>query len=341
MKRDKKIIQRYRPLILCIIFYILAIIVFTIWSNHSTTVTTLKTIDDRLQLAALSLKHILAEDFHDRATDPDSISFEEEMRNRKAVSSFAFESELEWLYTLVEKDGKFFFSAPSVTDEEAQERKSWYFYPYEDIPEEFVKAFQEKKTVFNTYTDQWGIYRSAAVPQTSPGGRTYLACADYNISDLKKILHKNLVQSILTAFYFLLASIPFVLSSFCIFHSYNKNLRDINRQLIQHKEHLEELVEERTSALHLANDHLRKEIEEKNIAEHNLQIKHDNLQKALNEVKTLSDLLPICSYCKKIRDDQGYWNQLEDYIEDHSSADFSHSICPSCFEIHFPGKKIK
>lgn len=54
------------------------------------------------------------------------------------------------------------------------------------------------------------------------------------------------------------------------------------------------------------------------------------LETALAEIKTLSGMLPICSSCKKIRDDQGYWQQLETYIETHSQALFSHSICPSC-----------
>ncbi|MCG8634339.1 MAG: PAS domain-containing protein [Desulfobacterales bacterium] len=54
------------------------------------------------------------------------------------------------------------------------------------------------------------------------------------------------------------------------------------------------------------------------------------LETALAEIKTLSGMLPICSSCKKIRDDKGYWNRLETYIEQHSGALFSHSICPAC-----------
>ncbi|MCB2186866.1 MAG: DUF3365 domain-containing protein [Deltaproteobacteria bacterium] len=56
------------------------------------------------------------------------------------------------------------------------------------------------------------------------------------------------------------------------------------------------------------------------------------LQKALDEVNTLSGLLPICANCKKIRDDQGYWHQVEVYIHDHSVAEFTHGICPECKE---------
>lgn len=57
---------------------------------------------------------------------------------------------------------------------------------------------------------------------------------------------------------------------------------------------------------------------------------NDSLRKALSEVKTLRGFLPICSSCKKIRDDSGYWNRIETYIRHHSEAEFSHSICPDC-----------
>ena len=56
------------------------------------------------------------------------------------------------------------------------------------------------------------------------------------------------------------------------------------------------------------------------------------LKDALENVRTLSGMLPICSYCKKIRDDKGYWQQLEAYITEHSEALFSHGICPVCAE---------
>jgi DNA-binding response OmpR family regulator len=55
------------------------------------------------------------------------------------------------------------------------------------------------------------------------------------------------------------------------------------------------------------------------------------LEEALSRVKTLQGLLPICSYCKKIRNDRNYWQQVEGYISDHSQAQFSHGICPECY----------
>jgi len=59
------------------------------------------------------------------------------------------------------------------------------------------------------------------------------------------------------------------------------------------------------------------------------------LQKALEDVKLLSGLLPICMWCKKIRDDQGYWNAIEHYLRQHSEAEFTHGICPECKSKYF------
>ncbi|HNY66894.1 MAG TPA: PAS domain S-box protein [Deltaproteobacteria bacterium] len=63
------------------------------------------------------------------------------------------------------------------------------------------------------------------------------------------------------------------------------------------------------------------------------------LQYAIDRIKTLSGLIPICAGCKKIRDDKGYWNGLEEYLEQHSDASFSHGLCPECFGKYFPDAK--
>jgi PAS domain S-box-containing protein len=60
------------------------------------------------------------------------------------------------------------------------------------------------------------------------------------------------------------------------------------------------------------------------------------LQDALANIKTLRGLLPICASCKKVRDDKGYWNQIESFVRDHSEAEFSHGICPDCMNKLYP-----
>ncbi len=81
-----------------------------------------------------------------------------------------------------------------------------------------------------------------------------------------------------------------------------------------------------------------RDITDRKKAEQEKETLISDLQSALAKVKKLSGLLPICACCKKIRDDRGYWNQIENYIHEHSEADFSHSICPECFKKQYPGE---
>jgi signal transduction histidine kinase len=83
-----------------------------------------------------------------------------------------------------------------------------------------------------------------------------------------------------------------------------------------------------------AEEALRKHQEE---LEGLVQRRTADLQQALANVKTLSGFLPICAQCKNIRDDQGYWNEIEAYIRDRSEAQFSHSLCPDCARTLYPG----
>ena len=88
-----------------------------------------------------------------------------------------------------------------------------------------------------------------------------------------------------------------------------KRRQAAERELQKHHDHLEELVEKRTF----------------------------ELRDALSKVRVLSGFLPICASCKNIRDDKGYWNQIEKYIREHTYAEFTHSICPDCAKKLYPG----
>ena len=302
-------------LALCLLLYVLAVAGFAVWSYNDHKADLMSEIDANLLQAARSLKYLLAPDFHDRAIDTNSIAMDEELKNRKAVTDFGVESGFKWVYTLAEKDGQYFFSAPSVSEEEARELESWYFYPYDDVPPEFIAAFRENKTVFVNYTDQWGTFRSVALPEQSPGGRRYLACADKEIGQINGLLRTTLWQSLAIAAFFLLACLPFIAFLNFMFRSHTAELQGLNAELRAHKEHLEELVRARTAAL---------------------EQKTKLLQDALANVKVLRGLIPICASCKKIRDDKGYWSQLEWYIQENSDAEFSHGLCPDCVRTLYP-----
>lgn len=105
-----------------------------------------------------------------------------------------------------------------------------------------------------------------------------------------------------------------------------KNFIDLKN----YQQNLEHLVNIRTKELSDANKDLKKEIQARKRAEEKRKKLIKELREALDNVQILSGLLPICSKCKKIRDDKGYWNDLENYIERHSDALFTHGLCTAC-----------
>jgi DNA-binding response OmpR family regulator len=82
---------------------------------------------------------------------------------------------------------------------------------------------------------------------------------------------------------------------------------------------------------------LKHEMDCRKAREQELRQSTENLQRALREVKVLRGLIPICASCKKIRNDGGFWQQLEEYLSEHSEAEFSHGLCQPCIKKLYPG----
>jgi len=122
----------------------------------------------------------------------------------------------------------------------------------------------------------------------------------------------------------IIAGFAAVLCVVFIIGVWNKSLHVLVKkktgEIEKYRDSLEELVDERTKQLRESNR---------------------ELANALAKVKTLNGLLPICSNCKKIRNDRGYWEQIELYVKEHSEAEFTHSICPDCAAKLYPGLSDK
>jgi hypothetical protein len=116
----------------------------------------------------------------------------------------------------------------------------------------------------------------------------------------------------------------------------NRKLKLARLNLRQLNAGLETQVQERTAALSQSNRNLEAEIIERVQAEKNLGRTIDELQGALAKIKQLEGILPICSYCKKIRNEENRWQNVEAYISNHSIAEFSHTFCPECCRKHYP-----
>jgi hypothetical protein len=108
------------------------------------------------------------------------------------------------------------------------------------------------------------------------------------------------------------------------------------RELVSLKEAFSSMLENRTKALMETNIQLETEVERRKDTEQVLLEERDKLQQMLAEIKTLRGFIPICASCKKIRDDAGYWQQIEKYIQEHSEVKFSHGLCPDCMEKIYP-----
>jgi hypothetical protein len=121
---------------------------------------------------------------------------------------------------------------------------------------------------------------------------------------------------------FLFAVYGILLTWFAFFGGFVSNIR---RRLRAQKEEIQKF-----------NENIKIEIKNRNRAEIEKDKLIFELKEALNEVKTLSGLLPICASCKKIRDDKGYWNQIESYIASHLNVKFSHGLCPDCAKKLYP-----
>ncbi len=97
--------------------------------------------------------------------------------------------------------------------------------------------------------------------------------------------------------------------------------------LARNMETLSDSIQKHQAEIKQSHDQLEQKVKDRTV----------ELETAVSKIKTLKGLLPICMHCKKIRDDKGYWNQMEAYIHEHSDAEFSHSICLECAEKHYPG----
>jgi hypothetical protein len=130
-------------------------------------------------------------------------------------------------------------------------------------------------------------------------------------------------------------TVVFVMILFVVYFlikTLDKALKDAQSELSERKR----IESEREELI----NQLSKEIAEKKRIEERREKLISELQAALSEVKTLRGIIPICANCKKVRDDEGYWQQVEKYIQDRSEAAFSHSICHECAKKLYPDIKL-
>lgn len=236
----------------CLLFYVAVLVWLIISQSREMQRLVMEKVDQQLFIAASTLKYVVAPDLQDRATSPTSLDNKEVIKNRDIMTQLEIDTGFAYLYTMIRKDGKFYFTTSSVTPEEARENMTWYFTVYKEPPAEFEKAYQTNTVQYASYKDEWGTFRSVVIPAVSPGGKKYLMGGDYDITYVEGLLQTARNRSILDSFFLLLASMPFLITYTWLIRHGNQKLKVANQKLADHRDHLEEEVSLRTADLEKA-----------------------------------------------------------------------------------------
>ena len=218
---------RFKWIVLSFLSFAVGVVLYYhyLWARERDAI--LKSVDDRLVATADLVPLLLSRDFHDRAVGPDSIPLSEELLNRRQINEFVAIQGVRYAQTLVRYEGKFYLSAPTVSRKEARERGSWYFCPYEGIPEFLNEIYETGRSDFLNYRDGWGEHRSLCKRFHSPAGVPYLVLVDIGMRTVRSLLSQALSRLLLSALSVLLIVSPLG----CVLLLLSADLQDSNAKL--------------------------------------------------------------------------------------------------------------
>ncbi|MEA3316291.1 MAG: hypothetical protein U9Q30_10565, partial [Campylobacterota bacterium] len=209
-------------------------------------------IDKILQTTANDTKLYLGDDFFNRAIDKDSISENEDMKNIINLSKFTNKiNNVEYVYTMTQKDGVIYFTSSSATQEEIEDKDlSYYFDSYDEATPLLKNVLKNNKVVYEEATDKWGTFRTVFIPYTTKKGTKYIVGADIKIDFIQQQLNRYIINSIKAL------GVLVIILTILIFFFIKISKRELE-EISNLKETLELEIKERTEDLNIA----KKEIE--------------------------------------------------------------------------------
>ncbi|KOO57153.1 hypothetical protein WH43_16080 [Rheinheimera sp. KL1] len=186
-------------MIASLVVYLFAIVFFVYYQYQQTYQTKLAQIDQQLISAVKAVPYLLGENYHNNISGPQHISRAEYLELAKKLSLYAKDVKLQYVYSMIQVDGKVHFTSSSYTEDDLLRGQLSYFYDYYPEATEANKAaFSSIAPVFEESVDQFGHFRSVLVPYQSADGTVYLAGADIAITDLDQWLMASMQHSILS-----------------------------------------------------------------------------------------------------------------------------------------------
>jgi len=244
MKNDTKKISRLSVIVFSIITYIVGIVIYSVWSYFDHKEQIIKSVDEKLLVAARSINYMLPVDYNERAIGQDSISKIEFLEITDLLSKQNDNLGVKYIYTIVKNNNKLYFTSSSATSEEllTGNNLTYYWQEYSEADSSFYKAFDTDSIIYSESTDRWGTFRSVIIPCKTNYGNKYIACADMEISFIRELLINEIPITIAKAVFFLLIVLPFVFTILKYHRKYSKQLvEDVKKRTIE----LEEEVRKR------------------------------------------------------------------------------------------------
>ena len=152
-------------------------------------------IDSQLNSVAHSIRLMLGDEFFDKATKKNAISKVQDRENIKKLSNYTKQIDITYLYTMILKDKKVYFTLSSATDNDVKnDMVTHYFDLYEDASDELKHIFDKNQILCETTTDKWGSFRSVLIPMQTDSGTKYIIGADIRVDDIEKQLYSSIVN---------------------------------------------------------------------------------------------------------------------------------------------------
>jgi len=237
-------LNRYRKArlkfsIVSLAIYIAGVILFSVWNFRYDKKLLLKKIDNQLYSAASNVKYLLPSSFFESAVDSGKINNRTDWQNIGILTRYAHSVHIDFIYTLIKKDGKIYFTSCSTNlDELNTSNYVKYWDPYPEASKDIFRSIENNKAIYGTSDDHWGKFRSVFIPFKTKSGNITVLAADYKYQKINQTIITSTKNAIFKGFFFILLAFPMI---FSIYFLQRKSSKYLEKKI---KERTEELTEE-------------------------------------------------------------------------------------------------